>query len=492
MNTWKNKTSLTLIFSLTLLASFAKAASLDRGNDNFLAPPQVANGVIIKYKDAGSSYRRDRAGFAAAVDGRMKALSNKLRISAKHKRFLGDGSLLADIGGVTTMEAARDVAARIIAADPDIEFVEPNVRMYPAMVPNDTRYADQWHYFEADGGINVERAWDIVRGSGVVVAVLDTGSLNHVDMAGQFLPGYDFIADLNTAVDGDGRDDDPTDPGDWVNANVCWLGAPARDSSWHGTHVSGTIAALTHNNQGVAGVAHEARIVPVRVLGRCGGWLADIADGIRWAAGLAVNGVPANNNPAQVINMSLGGGGACGNVYQNAIDAARAEGATIVVAAGNNNVDAVNFRPANCNNVITVAANDRDGARAFYSNFGNVIEITAPGGETLVATDGVLSTLNAGARDAGVDNYEFYQGTSMATPHVAGVAALLYSAYPGITVDKVEGFIAGTARDFPAVLTNQCTTNNCGAGIVDAAEAVEAARGEFVAAVIVPMLNLMF
>src|SRR5690606_31257016 len=155
-------------------------------------------------------------------------------------------------------------------------------------------------------------------GNGVVVAVLDTGITRHGDLDANVLPGYDFISDAGKANDGDGRDNDPSDPGDWVTLNQCPGGNRAENSSWHGTHVAGTIAAVTNNAKGVAGTAFGARILPVRVLGTCGGYDSDIADAIVWAAGGSVSGVPTNANPAEVINLSLGGGGACGRTSQNA------------------------------------------------------------------------------------------------------------------------------------------------------------------------------
>jgi uncharacterized repeat protein (TIGR01451 family) len=214
-------------------------------------------------------------------------------------------------------------------------------------------------------------------------------------------------------------------------------------------------------------------ILPVRVLGKCGGFASDIIDGSRWAAGLAVTGVPNNTTPAKVLNLSLGSGGTCSAAWQNAINAIVAQGAVFVVAAGNSNANASGFTPANCASVITVAANDRTGDRAFYSNFSTtLIEISAPGGETSpTTTNGVLSTLNSGTQGPVADNYVFYQGTSMAAPHVAGIASLLFSVNPSLTPAQVLSAIQSTARVFPP--GSSCLTfNDCGAGIIDAAAAV--------------------
>jgi len=199
------------------------------------------------------------------------------------------------------------------------------------------------------------------------------------------------------------------------------------------------------------------------VLGKCGGYTSDIADGIIWASGGTVAGVPANPNKARVLNLSLGGGGSCAATTQSAINGARSRGAVVVVAAGNSAMDASNFSPANCAGVITVAATSRAGGRASYSNFGSIVDIAAPGGDTGA---GILSTLNAGTRTPAGDGYASYSGTSMATPHVAGVVALMLSKNPALTPDQVEVKLKASARAFPAACAG------CGAGIVDATAAV--------------------
>ncbi|MCX7671772.1 MAG: S8 family serine peptidase, partial [Anaerolineae bacterium] len=235
----------------------------------------------------------------------------------------------------------------------------------------------------------------------------------------------------------------------------------------------GTIGAASNNGTGVAGINWQSLILPVRVLGRCGGAISDIADGMRWAAGLPVPGAPANSHPARVINLSLGGLGTCGTTYQDAIHAIVAAGATVVVAAGNSNADAGLYRPANCDDVITVAATNRNGSRASYSNFGSVVEISAPGGETMsTSANGVLSTLNTGTQGPVAATYAYYQGTSMAAPHVAGVASLLYSLNPGLTPAQILAILQSTVTHFPAGST--CNTSDCGAGIVNAGAAVAA------------------
>lgn len=381
-------------------------------------------------------------------------------------------------GQVQTMSSQRQTESILQALrnDPNVELVEENRLYQPQVTPNDPQYNQQWHYHEAVGGANTSAAWaQGITGQGVVVAVLDTGYRPHVDLAANLLPGYDMISDPFIANDGNGRDSDASDPGDWVNAGACGGGFPAQNqsSSWHGTHVAGTISAVTNNGQGVAGVAYNARIVPVRVLGRCGGTTADIADGILWASGASVPGVPANANPADVINMSLGGQGSCQSVTQQAINTARNNGSTIVIASGNSSSNANNFSPGNCSGVINVAATNRDGGRAYYSNTGTSVTVAAPGGAQSYNNDpeGVLSTFNTGTTTPGSDSYRFSQGTSMAAPHVAGVAALVKQALPSATPNQIAQILTSTARSFPA------TCNGCGAGIVDAGAAVAQALG---------------
>jgi serine protease len=362
--------------------------------------------------------------------------------------------------------------------DPNVLAVEPDVRVTPRFVPNDPLYAQQWHYGNGPGGINAEPAWDLSRGDGIVVAVIDTGITPHSEFAGQLVPGYDFIGDIDTAVDGDGRDADPNDPGDWHDGECNFFGIP-EDSSWHGTHVAGTLAALTDNGAGVAGVAPNAKVLPVRALGKCGGFISDIVDGITWSSGGTVAGVPANANPAEVINMSLGGGGSCGVALQSAINAAVGRGTTIVVAAGNSSADAATEQPASCNNVITVSAVGPTGARATYSNFGPVVDVAGPGGTAAApATDNVLSTLNLGTTVQGAEGYAWYAGTSMASPHVAGIVALMQSASATPkTPAQVKQILENTAYANGGFPTGCSFASPCGAGVVDARAAVAVASG---------------
>ena len=370
-------------------------------------------------------------------------------------------------------DAMTEKAMRAIASLPDVTSVEPDALLQPFFTPNDTDYASkQWHYFEAIGGLNLPLAWDKATGAGVTVAVIDTGITNHTDLNANIVGGYDFISDPTAAADGGGRDSNPADAGDSTTANQCQANTAARGSSWHGTHVAGTIAAVSNNAKGVAGVAFNAKVSPLRVLGKCGGSISDIADAINWASGGTVSGVPANTNVAKVINMSLGGQGTCGTTTQSAINSAVGRGTVVVVAAGNSNADVTGFNPANCNNVVAVAATNRAGGRSYYSNYGALIDVAAPGGELTQTSsiNGIWSTLNAGATTPGAESYAYYQGTSMASPHVAGVAALILSK-GSKTPAEIETLLKNNTRPFPATCTS------CGTGIVDANKVLTALTG---------------
>ncbi|MEU7532486.1 S8 family serine peptidase [Saccharothrix sp. NPDC042600] len=438
--------------------------------------------LIVGYKSTAAEARSDQA---AASDADAKG--DKVGRDLNLERRLGTGAAVVDLGGADAATAAK--ALDEFRADPDVAYVEPDLMMQPLATPNDTEYGRQWDLFEATAGMNVPGAWDKATGKGVTVAVIDTGYVAHSDLAANVVAGYDFVSDAARARDGGGRDSNPADNGDWMKAGDCGtdlFGNPVpakdQDSSWHGTHVAGTIAAVTGNTKGVAGIAYEAKVQPIRVLAQCGGSTSDIADAIIWASGGTVAGVPANPTPAKVINMSLGGESACSSTYQNAINSAVNRGSTVVVAAGNSNKDVSGFTPASCNNVVTVAASSRAGDRTFYSNYGAKIDITAPGGQTRNANDtpgtittpenGIWSTLNTGATTPGSENYEPYQGTSMAAPHIAGLAALLVQANPSLTPAQIETLIKNNARPLPGTCTG-----GCGAGLADAAKTVAAAGG---------------
>lgn len=437
-----------------------------------LVPNFVPGEIVVKMKPAATGQRvmPQAALKRMNLDTRIKATSGGEVVYR----------LKPDMMRTLSAKDARDrtlAAVKSLSARPDVEYAQPNYIFQVTAVPNDAAYPKQWHYFDngngpnqAPGGINLPTAWDTNRGSSsVVVAVIDTGILpGHEDISGSpnLIAGYDMISDPNTANDGDGRDADPTDTGDAVAANECYPGSPALPSSWHGTHVAGTIGVgKTNNSLGVAGVNWHVKVQPVRVLGKCGGTMVDINDAIRWAAGLPVPGVPDNPAPAKVINMSLGGASPCSAspATQAAINDAVARGVTVVVAAGNEASDASGFLPASCNGVITVAASDRRGFLATrYSNYGSLVDIMAPGGDVRQDSDsdgnpdGVLSMVQGG--------YAFYNGTSMAAPHTAGVAALLLARDLTLTPAQVLDKLKVQALPRSA---SQCP-KPCGAGLLNA------------------------
>lgn len=452
------------------LAGMAQAQDMHEAQAEPVLPQ--TDRMIVKYKDAVAS-GKGAARLPAISVGRKAAIDRagqQFGLTMRLSHGIATGAHVLQLDRRMALEEVRALAAELAARDPSVEYAEPDRIMTRQATANDPRYYEQWHYHEATGGLRLPAAWDKSTGAGINVAVVDTGYRPHADMVGKILPGYDFISSATMANDGNGRDSDARDPGDAVVAGACGNGSPSQDqaSSWHGTHVAGTIAAATNNGVGVAGVAYNARIVPARVLGKCGGYTSDIADAIVWASGGTVAGVPANANKARVINLSLGGGGACATTTQNAINSARSRGAVVVVAAGNSNINASNANPANCAGVVTVAATGRNGGKASYSNYGAVVDVAAPGG---ASGGGILSTHNAGRTSPASDTYAYLMGTSMATPHVAGVAALMLSRNPNLTPDEVEAKLKSTARPFPAACPG------CGVGIVDASAAVTAATG---------------
>ncbi|MET3929230.1 serine protease [Lysobacter sp. OAE881] len=418
---------------------------------------------IVKYKD-GSAERANVSTLQSALSSAARTAGAGKALGVRHVRRIATGADVVRADRKLDRVEAESLM-RQIAADPNVEYVEVDKLNKPYLTPNDTRYSEQWGY-SGTYGIKANQAWDVTNGAGSVVAVLDTGITSHSDLSANVLPGYDFIIDTTVSNDGNGRDSDPSDPGDWVSANQCGGSHAAQPSSWHGTHVAGTIAAVTNNAKGVAGVAYGAKIVPVRVLGTCGGYDSDIADAIIWASGGTVSGVPANANPAEVINLSLGGSGACGTTTQTAINGAVSRGTTLVIAAGNDNTNVSNASPANCNNVIAVASITSTGARSSFSNYGSLIDIAAPGSN-------ILSTLNSGSTTPGAETYASYNGTSMATPHVAGVVALLQAAATTPkTPAQVESIIKANVTPFPST-----PSQSIGPGILNAKAVVDAANG---------------
>ncbi len=350
----------------------------------------------------------------------------------------------------------------------DISDAQPNFMRHSRAIPNDTLYNEQWHYPH----IRLPEAWDITTGNpNVIVAVIDSGVLSgHPDFQGKLVQGYDMISNASNAGDGDGVDSNPEDPGD--------RGLGDGSSSFHGTHVAGTVAAATNNNSGVAGVAWQSRVMPMRVLGLEGGTSFDLIQAILYAAGLENASGQVPTQRADVINMSLGGGGFSSS-EASAITAARNAGVIIVAAAGNSG-SANQEYPASYDGVVSVAAVNQSNTRTSYSNFGQGIDVTAPGGDLDEdadgngTPDGVLSTIGNDRESSTTYGYRYYQGTSMSSPHVAGVAALMKSVAPNMTPAEFDRVLSeGRISDDLGV---EGRDNDFGYGLINAMKAVNTAQ----------------
>jgi serine protease len=478
--------------------------------------------VIVKFK-AESSLLRRQAETATRPSERATALSARMGMAVSAGAAVSERMQVVTARGISSAELAQRLSAQ-----GDVEYAVPDQRRRRHAAPNDPRYAaglggngpasGQW-YLRAPtttvrSAIDAEPAWDITTGSSnVVVAVLDTGiRYDHDDLlavaaGGNLLPGYDMVTDVPTANDGDGRDADASDPGDWVSSADIAAGGDFADckeerSSWHGTQTAGLIGALTNNSLGMASVGRTVRVLPVRVMGKCIGFDSDILAGMRWAAGLPVPDVPLNPNPAQVINMSLGGEGACSAAYVAEVNAITAAGVVIVASAGNNGGHAVSS-PANCAGVIGVTALRHAGTKVGFADVGPEIAIAAPGGNCVNTTGACLYTMitstNAGSTTpvAGSSIYSdavnASVGTSFSAPLVAGTVGLMLSARPAMTPGDVRAALRASSRHFPISgsessvtachaptsadqLECYCTTSTCGAGMLDTGAAVAAAN----------------
>lgn len=399
--------------------------------------------------------------------------------------------------------------AEALSGQDEVLYAVPDRRKQIRRIPNDPRYGEQWSLQWAQpAAINAETAWDISVGSGeVTVAVIDTGvRFDHEDLSERLLPGYDFISDSNIAFDGDGRDTDATDPGDFLSAQDlqgvfqgCGDGPGGTlptTSSWHGTRVSGVIAATGNNSRGVSGVSWNTRILPVRVMGKCGGLDSDILAAMRWSGGLQVPGAPENPHPAKILNLSLGGNTGCSAPYLLTIEELRRAGVAVVVSAGNSNGGVE--EPGNCPGVITVSGLRHAGTKVGFSSYGPEVKISAPAGNCVTQGAGqpcqfqITTTTNLGATTPGANGYSDGQnptlGTSFSAPLVSGTLALMLSVHPGLAPDALQQRMQSGSRPFPFedglplcpatdAQTGQCncTSDTCGAGMLDAHGAIQAA-----------------
>ena len=466
-----------------VLIAAALAAGLFGPAQAQTGPAPVQN-LIVRLKPAVQS---DREAPQAARE-RMRSVADAAGVAMQGERIVGSGHHLLRLPEAQTGEALQATMRRL-RLHPDVSDVEPDVRIRRLAVPNDPDFQYQWHLQSPSVftvGTNAPAAWDITTGRAQgVVAVLDVGVRpSHPELAGKLLPGYDFVSDTTFANDGNGRDADPSDPGDWVSTadtlNPAFRSCGTEDSSWHGTFIAGQVAALTNNGVGIAGIDWQGKVLPVRIAGKCGALLSDLLDGIRWAAGLSVAGVPANPTPARVLNLSFGGDAACTSSYQAVIDEIGAVGALLVVAGGNS--AGVPARPADCRGVLAVGAVQEDGRKAFYADLGPAIGITAPGGTGNLA---IYSLDNSGRTVPGIDTYGLKAGTSFSSPLAAATASLMLAVNPALTPAQLVDAIKASARPHVAVAGSSacsasnpeicnCTTATCGAGLLDTAAAVQA------------------
>ena len=436
---------------------------------------------------AGTQVATWNDGLYQGLTSEVKSVDDLFKIKTSYVRTTAQKATVVTLSSKLTAEQAEKYMAAL-SSNPSVASVEPdllrrsNARTRTAanskvaqvaqaaqasnqvVAPNDTLYPQQWN-LHGTKGLTTPEAWKTTQGAGVTVAVIDSGIVKHPDLDANVLPGYDFITEPSIARDGNGRDSDPTDQGNWEEAGVCGADAEASESNWHGTHVAGSIAAIMNNKRGIVGVAPSTKILPVRALGMCGGYDSDIADAMVWAAGGTVEGVPANSNPAKIINLSLGGEGTCPATYSKAIAEVNKRGAILVVAAGNDGQDTSKVAPANCGGSIVVGATDQNGKRSDFSNYGKIVDVSAPGSN-------IMSTVDLGTTVSTGAGYTEYDGTSMAAPQVAGVIALMKSVDPSLNAERAKQILKQSSKPLT------CDVNGCGSGIVNAASALAMVQGK--------------
>ncbi len=504
--------------------------------------PAAPARVIVKYKADSPLVAKAAMSAAARHAVQAKALGARVGLALRAGAGVAERTHVVTADGITSAELAQR-----LSVEPDIEYAVPDELRRLNGVPDDPLYlagppvsgasggpvVGQW-YLRAPSAIvpsaiDAEQAWNSGDGADIVVAVLDTGvrfdhpDLQRAEAGGRLLPGYDMISVPAVANDGDERDADPSDPGDWLSLDdIQQTGTLLRcstmptTSSWHGTKTSALIGAMTNNGIGMAGIASGVRVLPVRVLGKCGGYDSDIIAGMLWAAGINVPGVPVNPTPARVLSLSLGGEAACNNAYRDAVAMVNGAGAVVVASAGNSVGHTVGV-PANCPGVIAVGGLRHAGTKVGFSDLGPDIAISAPAGNCVnigvnePCLYPILTASNAGLTapiddSAGgstyTDSFNASLGTSFSAPLVSGTVALMLSKQPSLTPGRVRGLLQASARPFPTTggdngdgtvvpqcasprpiglaqidqLQCYCTTSTCGAGMLDAGAAVLAAQ----------------
>ena len=514
------------VLGAVLLAALAQVQAV-------AAPPAAQTAALA----AGASVERFIVRLRASTEvpgyeaepGRVAALAKRHGLAVAESRHIVSGMHLLRVAARAGESTAQTLAR--LRADPEIEYVQIDARRHALSTPDDSLFGGQWYLQNSEpAAVNAIGAWDLTTGSpGVVIADLDTGvRFDHPDLrnatANRLLPGYNMIANAAVANDGDGRDSDASDPGDWVTAadvktaqfSTCTVG----NSSWHGTRTAGMLGAISNNQQGIAGITWQGWIEPVRVLGKCGGYDSDIIAAMGWAAGMPVSGVPLNPYPARIINMSLGEVGSCtppdNQAYQDIIDKLGAAGVLVVVSAGNEGgpVDV----PANCAGAVAVAGLRHVGTKVGYSSLGPEVGLSAPAGNCVNTGAGqpclfsIVTTTNTGttvpATNTYTDENNFNVGTSFSAPIVSGIAGLMLAVNGNLTPDQLIARLQKSSQPFPVSATPgvpmchvptgpsdlqtaecSCTTQTCGAGMANAAGAVQEALRPIAAVTLVGVVQ---
>lgn len=471
-----------MLLSLTLLATvFANGSTViarDTTPANRTSSPfaEPTGRLIIKYR-----IDEDTSSGLAALQGNEKRTDSTDRRRWRKTKGLKLARKISREKELVSASSGSDVTAlhqqaQIIASSHEVVSASVEYRRYALAQPNDPLYRDstnpgnQFYMYEGDFSMRAPGAWDITTGSSTsVIAIVDTGALpNHPDLQDRGITGlgYDFVsaegpADFTAANDGDGRDADPTDPGDHCNSNT---------SSWHGTGVASVAAGNSNNAEGIAGVDWNARLLHARALGRCGGTDADIIDAIRWSAGLNVAGIPINTTPATVVNLSIGGPTECTPAWQDVIDELNELGIPFVIAAGNESNNALRSSPANCSDVITVGSSTPGGSiDSGFSNYGLKVTIAAPGRDIVMATNnGALKS------DENDHSYQLETGSSFSAALVSGAISLMQSVNSDLSPTQVRSLLQNSASDFAT--DGECSTYYCGSGILNLSRALSMAR----------------
>lgn len=466
---------------------------------NFTADSDPTTRSSIGNKDSDNTQTVIEARRIERKQRTLNDLQNNLGLNAEWVRSMTGNAAVVRIDSQANLQILRQE----LSALEYVESVDLDAMVWPAAIPDDARYIDQWQMGTSfAGSIDVEGAWDYVNGAAsTVIAIIDTGvRLEHPDLQGRLLPGYDFVSGMNLNIegdipipeehrwlranDGDGRDPDPSDPGDGVDFDTTiemdryGVHCPSAASTWHGTSVASVVAANSNDGIGIAGVTQNTQLLPIRAMGACGGRRSDLLDAIRWAAGVGDPSIMENLYPADIINLSLGVDDECTLSDQRAINDAIAAGSIVVAAVGNGsrNTDVNPTSPSQCENVVGVLATEQNGDRTSYSSYGQYVDIAAPGGLEANNPFGILVASNGGVMAPSTEQtYRQVTGTSIAAPHISGVLALMQASNPSLSNHELTGLLYSSSRPHHSIEGTTCDSTTCGWGLVNAKQAVVAA-----------------